>query len=174
MLRLRVDAELVKLKECGNTAEAALTRALLESNGIECLIGGEQIRAILGPIENSAVPVMVRAGDLERARELMEAESQPVDEAELVALAEASAEGKTEAPVDKGSNSGTDKPVDPRQAERERWERQNLRFISGGMAVVLGLAWGLLKVTGTSVTLLLVLAGVALVSWANAVFRERS
>jgi hypothetical protein len=170
MLRLRVDAELVKLKECGNTAEAALTRALLESNGIECLIGGEQIRAILGPIENSAVPVLVRAGDLPRARELLEAESQPVDEAELVALAEASAELETEARMEQG----TDKPVDPRQAERERWERQNLRFISGGMAVVLGLAWGLLKVTGTSVTLLLVLAGVALLSWVNAVFRERS
>jgi hypothetical protein len=169
MLRLRDDAELVKLKECGNTAEAALARALLDANGIECVIGGEQIRAILGPIENSAVPLLVRAHELGRAREVLDgADAQPVDEAELTALAVADGGRMTEAPMQEGS----DKPVDPQQAEREREERETMRFVSGAVSVLLGITWGMLKLTGTNAPVILVLGLVALGIWLYSMFRK--
>jgi hypothetical protein len=169
MLRLRMDAELVKLKECGNPAEAALTRALLDANGIECLIGGEQIRAILGPIENSVVPVMVRARDLEQAQELLAgADAQPVDEAELTALAVAHAEQKKEVSME----SDSEKPTDPRVAQRLREQREMLRFISGAVMVLLLIAWGLLKMTGTNAPLVLGLAVMALGVWVRTLLRN--
>ncbi|MFP2898186.1 DUF2007 domain-containing protein [Corallococcus sp. 4LFB] len=60
------------LTTCGDSSEAALLRGLLEANSIPCIVQGEQHRSMLGVAgAYIEVRVLVLAGELERARELL-------------------------------------------------------------------------------------------------------
>jgi hypothetical protein len=70
-------SNLALLKTCGDPAEAAALRSLLDANGISCVVQGEQHSAMLGVVMGGAVielGVLVAAKDLEQARALLEAE----------------------------------------------------------------------------------------------------
>lgn len=70
-------SNLALLKTCGDPAEAAALRSLLDANGISCVIQGEQHSAMLGAVMGGALielGVLVASKDLERARELLDAE----------------------------------------------------------------------------------------------------
>jgi hypothetical protein len=78
--------ELVLLTTCSDSVEPMSIRAMLEAEGIEVLVQGEHHRAQLGFLGSYVdLRVMVRARDLEDARELLEeaayAEHLPPDEA---------------------------------------------------------------------------------------------
>jgi Putative prokaryotic signal transducing protein len=152
----RLDPEWVFLKASPNNADASLARALLDANGIECLIEGEHQGTILGPIDASfELRLLVRPRELEHAREVLaKAESQQVDEAELAELA-ASAKGEEAVPEEK-----PEKAVDPRQAARQKQEREMLRFITGMLTLLLTASWLLLR--GTDNNLPFLLAPIAL------------
>lgn len=71
------DSSLALLKTCGDSAEAATVRSLLDANGIPCVVRGEQHSAMLGGALGGAlieVAVLVASKDLEQARALLEAE----------------------------------------------------------------------------------------------------
>lgn len=64
----------VELARCTLLHEAQFIRSLLESEGIDALITGEHsvaVQPFLG-VMPGAIPVLVRAADLERARELLD------------------------------------------------------------------------------------------------------
>jgi hypothetical protein len=115
--------DLVLLKTCGDNAEASLTRGLLEANGIECVVQGEQHRSMLGTLGSYIdLRVLVRAADADRARELL---AQDEAEAEKAAREEA----RTSAPAEPGAHATPseehfrDEPEageDPRAARRRR------------------------------------------------------
>jgi hypothetical protein len=68
------DREWVELNRCTLLHEAQFIRSLLESEGIDVLITGEHsvaVQPFLG-VMPGAIPVLVRAADLERARELID------------------------------------------------------------------------------------------------------
>lgn len=68
------DPEWVELNRCTLLHEAQFIRSLLESEGIDVLITGEHsvaVQPFLG-VMPGAIPVLVRAADLERARELLD------------------------------------------------------------------------------------------------------
>lgn len=61
------------LTSCQDSSEAALIRALLDANGIPCIVQGEQHRSMLGVVGAFVeVRVLVPAGQLEHARELLQ------------------------------------------------------------------------------------------------------
>ncbi|TNV55331.1 DUF2007 domain-containing protein [Corallococcus exiguus] len=66
------DRDFQLLTTCGDESEAALVRALLEANGIPCLVQGEQHRSMLG-VAGAFIElrVLIPSGELERARELL-------------------------------------------------------------------------------------------------------
>lgn len=66
---------LVLLKICREQVEAVSLRSFLESEGIEALVQGEHHRALEGPFLAAFIElrVMVRFGDLARAREVLAA-----------------------------------------------------------------------------------------------------
>lgn len=159
----RLDPEWAFLKSSANNAEAALTRALLDANGIECVIEGEQLGTILGPIDTSfELRLLVRAHELERAREVLaKAESQAVDEQELAELAVQSAPKAEEPPP------APEAPADPQRKAREKAEREMLRFVAGFLAVLLTGVWLMLRGTGTNLPILLVLVVLCAAIWAR-------
>jgi hypothetical protein len=64
----------VELRRCTVLHEAQFVRSLLESEGIDAVITGEHsvaVQPFLG-VMPGAIPVLVRAADLERARELLD------------------------------------------------------------------------------------------------------
>jgi hypothetical protein len=66
-------SDLVLLKTCGDPAEAAALRSLLEANDIHCTIQGEQHRSMLGVMGGYIdVNVLVAERDLEKARALLQ------------------------------------------------------------------------------------------------------
>lgn len=66
-------SDLVLLKTCGDPAEAAALRSLLDANDIHCTVQGEQHRSMLGVMGGYIdVNVLVAERDLERARELLQ------------------------------------------------------------------------------------------------------
>jgi hypothetical protein len=70
-------SNLALLKTCGDSAEAAALRSLLDANDIPCVVQGEQHSAMLGSVMGGSLielGVMVASKDLERARALLEAE----------------------------------------------------------------------------------------------------
>ncbi len=66
--------QLVALMTCRDQVEAMGVRSLLESEGIEVLVQGEHHRALEGALLGAMIElrVMVRRGDLDDARELLE------------------------------------------------------------------------------------------------------
>ncbi|HLL52570.1 MAG TPA: DUF2007 domain-containing protein [Myxococcaceae bacterium] len=107
--------DLVLLKTCGDNAEASLTRSLLEAAGIQCVVQGEQHRSMLGTIGGYIdLRVLVRAADLDRARELLDQ-----DQAEAQKAAEAEALSGTVPPPEEHFS---DEPgaEDPRAARRRK------------------------------------------------------
>jgi hypothetical protein len=70
------DVEL--LMTCGDSAEAALIRSLLEAGGIECVVQGEAHRSMMGMLGSMVeLRILVANADLEHARALLAAEAQP-------------------------------------------------------------------------------------------------
>lgn len=70
-------SNLALLKTCGDSAEAAALRSLLEANDIPCVVQGEQHSAMLGGVMGGAIielAVMVPSRELERAQALLAAE----------------------------------------------------------------------------------------------------
>ncbi len=67
-------SSLVLLTECGGVSEASVIRGLLQSNGIEALVQGEQHASLLGATQVLITPrVLVPAAQLEQARQLLAA-----------------------------------------------------------------------------------------------------
>ncbi|WP_158619273.1 MULTISPECIES: DUF2007 domain-containing protein [unclassified Corallococcus] len=66
------DHDFQLLTTCGDESESALVRALLEANGIPCLVQGEQHRSMLG-VAGAFIElrVLVPSSELEHARELL-------------------------------------------------------------------------------------------------------
>ncbi|QSQ27485.1 DUF2007 domain-containing protein [Pyxidicoccus parkwayensis] len=83
MSQPEASSDLVVLKGCGDSAEAAMVRALLESHGIECVVQGENHRAMLGAVMGGyiEVNVLVASEDLERAQALLEASAEAPENA---------------------------------------------------------------------------------------------
>lgn len=72
------DGGWVEVYRCTALHEAHFVRSLLESEGIDVLITGEHsvaVQPFLG-VMPGAIPVLVRAADLERARELLDSAGQ--------------------------------------------------------------------------------------------------
>lgn len=69
------DGDLMLLVECGNTTESAGVRALLQANGIDCLVQGELHSAFTVGTSLVHPRVMVARRDLERARTLLASEA---------------------------------------------------------------------------------------------------
>ncbi|WP_275899157.1 DUF2007 domain-containing protein [Pyxidicoccus caerfyrddinensis] len=70
-------SNLVVFKSCGDSAEAAMLRTLLEAHGISCVVQGEQHRAMLGVMGGYIeVNVLVASADLERAQALLDASAE--------------------------------------------------------------------------------------------------
>jgi Putative prokaryotic signal transducing protein len=70
-------SNLALLKTCGDPAEAAALRSLLDANGLSCVVRGEHHSAMLGGAIGGAlieIDVLVASKDLEQARALLEAE----------------------------------------------------------------------------------------------------
>lgn len=69
------EADLVLLRSCADNNEAALIRSLLEADGIDCVVQGEQHRSMLG-IMGAVIElrVLVAERDLEYANSLLDAE----------------------------------------------------------------------------------------------------
>jgi hypothetical protein len=68
------EGDWVELRRCTVLHEAHFIRSLLESEGIDALITGEHsvaVQPFLG-VMPGAIPVLVRATDLDRARELLD------------------------------------------------------------------------------------------------------
>ncbi|WP_223635924.1 DUF2007 domain-containing protein [Corallococcus sp. EGB] len=66
------DHDFQLLTSCGDQSEAALVRALLEANGIPCVVQGEQHRSMLGVAGTYIdLRVLVPANELARAHELL-------------------------------------------------------------------------------------------------------
>lgn len=66
-------SDLVVLKNCGDPAEAATLRSLLDAHGIDCVVQGEQHRSMLGVMGGYIeVNVLVASRDLDRARALLQ------------------------------------------------------------------------------------------------------
>lgn len=59
---------LVKFRMCSNSFEAELLKGRLESEGIACVISGENINSLYGGIGALAIEVFVEEEDLERAK----------------------------------------------------------------------------------------------------------
>jgi hypothetical protein len=82
--------DLVKLVGCGNNAEAAFIRSLLEANGIFAYVQGEHHRSMLGMIGAYIdLRVLVRARDLDAARKLLANAEEDLEAAEVDGEAEA-------------------------------------------------------------------------------------
>ena len=72
--------DLVLLQRCADNAEASALRALLQSNGIPCVIRGEQHRSMLGMLGAYIdVDVLVPEPQLSAAKEFLAAEPKPDD-----------------------------------------------------------------------------------------------
>lgn len=75
------EADLVLLRSCADNHEAALIRSLLESDGIDCVVQGEQHRSMLGIMGAVIeVRVLVAERDREHANALLDAEGLAVSE----------------------------------------------------------------------------------------------
>ena len=69
-------ADLTLLRKCGDNAEAAIVRGMLEANGIECVVQGEQHRSMLGVVGGYIeLNVLVSRLDFEKANALLGAEA---------------------------------------------------------------------------------------------------
>ncbi len=71
----------VEIRRCTALHEAHFVRSLLESEGIDALITGEHSVAVQPflSVMPGAIPVLIRATDLDRARELLDSAEQDLE-----------------------------------------------------------------------------------------------
>jgi hypothetical protein len=65
------NTEIVTVASFSSPSEAQIARGFLESFGIEVLVGDENISRMENPVLVGGAKLQVRAGDADRARELL-------------------------------------------------------------------------------------------------------
>jgi len=129
----------VVLQTCGDNAEAAMLRGLLDVSGIPCMVQGEQHRSMLGTLGGYVdLRVLVPLAELDRAREVL---TQGQAEAEAALDAEALSAGGADVVV---LHQRSERPEDWRAQRRRRfgWITLGIFFGPGVIGILLAMARG--------------------------------
>ena len=71
-----MDDKLITIAEYGSSFDARMTKMNLESNGIKAVIVGEELLCIAPKAGIPKIQVKVFAGDIEKARQIIDAQEQ--------------------------------------------------------------------------------------------------